>query len=241
VVEGSTLVLEAFTSGAHVVEVYADEVAAARAEVTEVTRRAADLGVRVRLLAPGVIERISDTVNPQPVVALVEGRPRSVEELLVEVRGGLVVVLAGVADPGNAGTLVRTAEATGASGVVFCGGAVDPVSPKTVRAAAGSLFRVPVATASDPIVVVGQLRELGFTVVGATLGADHPFDRFRWPEDVALVLGAEARGLPAGVIGPQDVAVSIPMAGRVESLNVAVAGSLLCFEWARHRASWGRG
>lgn len=239
VVEGPTLVLEALASGVEVVEVYLDAGAPGGDALAEVVMRAEERGVPVRHLAPGVLGRIADAVTPQPAMAMVAGRPMSLDELVGRSRGGLVLVLAGIADPGNAGTLVRTAEAIGASGVVFGGTSVDPLSPKTIRSSAGSLFRVPVATPPDPHTAVAVLRDAGFTIVGATQSGDRPFDRYPWPDDVALVLGGEAKGLPTGLFGPADVMVSIPMAGQVESLNVAVAGSLLCFEWARRRSAWG--
>lgn len=196
--------------------------------------RAAGAGILVHRLAPGVLERVAGTVTPQPVLAVARHRPPA----LLDLAGAdLVVVAVDVRDPGNAGTLVRSAEAAGAQGVVFCRGSVDVTNPKTVRASAGALFHVPVVEAGDPQEVLGVLGDLGLMRIGAAArGGERP-DRADLTRPVALVFGNEAWGLPEAVAASLDGLVTIPMPGRAESFNLGMAASILLYEARRQRTS----
>lgn len=229
VVEGAKVLDEALAAGVAVEAVFAAPGAPAG-----VLDRASAAGAQVHALAPGVIERVAATVTPQPVIAIVP----AVDVGLDAVRhAGLVVVCAGVRDPGNAGTVLRSAEASGTGGVVFCDGSVDVSNPKTVRASAGALFHVPVVAGGDAVEILEQLGRWGLRRYGAVAagGADYTAVDLTLP--TALVLGSEASGLPAAVAaaGVLDGAISIPMTGWAESLNVGMATAVLCFEAARQR------
>lgn len=193
---------------------------------------AAARGVRAYELATGVMERISDTVTPQPVLAVFAIADQPAEVLA---GGSLVVVMVDVRDPGNAGTVLRTADAVGADGVVCCGGTVDPYNPKTVRSSAGSIFHVPVVLAPDPSGALDELGELGFRRVGTAVRGGTDYASANWRRPTALVLGNESAGLRPGL--PLDEVISIPMAGAAESLNVGMASAVLCFEAVRQRRS----
>jgi TrmH family RNA methyltransferase len=200
--------------------------------------RALHAGARVVELRDTVVERVATTRTPQPVLATAP-RPRSLS--LADLTGpGPVLVLVGVADPGNAGTLLRSAEASGASGVVSCGGSVDVFAPKVVRASAGSVFGVRVVEADDPVAVLDALGAQRRCFATAAAGGTAPADA-DLAAPVAIVLGNEARGLPDAVASRVDGTLTIPMAGEVESLNVAVAGSVLLFEAARQRSERSEG
>ena len=191
-----------------------------------------EAGVRIFELAAGVIERVADTVTPQPVMAVVS----MVDVGLDDLRGrDPVVVLVDVRDPGNAGTVLRSAEAAGAGGIVCCDGSVDLFNPKTVRASAGSVFHVPVVVGGDSVEVLERLGERGLRRLGTVpRGGEVCYEAdLRTP--FALVLGNEAAGLPAHVEGVLDGRLTIPMAGRAESLNVGMAAAVLCFEAMRQR------
>ena len=149
--------------------------------------------------------------------------------------GPLALVLVGVSDPGNAGTLLRSAEASGAGAVVFCDGSVDPFGPKCVRSSAGSVLRLAVARDGDSADALAACAAYGRRTVGTVVRVGTPYDTVDLRGPVALVLGNEAHGLPPGVADAVDEAVTIPMAGRAESLNVAMAGTVLCFEALRQR------
>lgn len=226
VVDGPTLLGAALEAGADIVEVYAEPDAPG-----DVLDRARTAGVPVRTVAEGVLARVTNPVTPQPVAALA-GLPPTPSPAVLH---GLVVVLVGVADPGNAGTLVRVAEATGASAVVCCADAVDLWNPKSVRASAGSIFRVPVLVAGPAADALALLAEAGMTTVATARDAPVSLDDADLRGDLALLLGNEAHGLPDEVQGAADRLVWVPMAGRVESLNVAMAGTVLAFESARQR------
>lgn len=208
----------------------------AAADVVEEARRA---GVRVLELAPGVMARVADTVTPQPLLGVFP----MVHATVLPQGAQLVVVLADVRDPGNAGTIVRTADAAGVDAVVCCGGTVDPYNPKTVRSSAGSVFHVPLvelragddAPAHGVETTLGALRSAGFRCLGAVPRDGVAYTDVDWTERTALVLGNEAAGLAPTL--PLDAGVVIPMAGRAESLNVAVACAVLCFEALRQRRS----
>jgi TrmH family RNA methyltransferase len=137
-----------------------------------------------------------------------------------------------VADPGNLGTLLRTADAAGADAVVLAGDVADPLSPKVVRAAAGALFRLRVVESTDPLAL---LRRWHVPAFGLVVGDGLPIDRADLTGPVALVLGGEARGLPAGISQALAGRLTIPMPGRAESLNVAMAGTVAVFEALRQR------
>ncbi len=228
VVDGPTLVAEALAAGVDVVEVYAEP--GAPVSVVDAARTA---GVPVRDVAPGALAKATSPVTPQPVAALAALPAPAGDDVL----HGLVLVLVGVADPGNAGTLLRVAEAAGASAVVSCADAVDLWNPKCVRASAGSIFRVPVVVAGAADEALGRLRAAGMTMVATALDGAIELDALDLRGDVAVLLGNEAHGLPADVVAAADVAVRIPMAGRVESLNVAMTGTVIAFEAARQRRS----
>jgi RNA methyltransferase, TrmH family len=173
-------------------------------------------------------------VTPHGVAALARMAERAPGDVL-GAAGPLALVLVGVSDPGNAGTLLRSAEASGAGFVAFCDGSVDPFGPKCVRSSAGSVLRLAVVRDGDSADALAACAEHGRRTVGTVVRAGTPYDTLDLRGPVALVLGNEAHGLPPGVAAAVDEAVTIPMAGRAESLNVAMAGTILCFEALRQR------
>ena len=175
-------------------------------------------------LADGVLERVASTERPQPNLAVVR-MPDHRADLGA---AAFAVVTDRLADPGNLGTILRSAEAAGVDVVVLTPGSVDPFNPKTVRASAGALFHVPVVEADLAAVRAAGLRLLG---TSSHLGERHT--EVDWSGRVALVLGNEARGLPDDA--PVDEWVRIEHRGRAESLNVAMAATVLVFEAARAR------
>jgi TrmH family RNA methyltransferase len=229
VIEGVTAVAEALDAGIRVEVLFAAPGAPA-----ELVERAAAAGATVDRLAPGVLERAVDTVTPPPVVALL---PWTDVPLSALQEATLVVVAVGVSDPGNAGTLLRSARAAGVDGVVSCAGSVDVFNPKTVRAAAGSLFHSQVVSGGDPVEVLEQLGRWGLRRLGTVARGGTPHDQVDLRRPVALVLGNESHGLPPGVGACVDEVVSVPMAPGVESLNVGVAAAVMCFE-ARRQRGW---
>jgi TrmH family RNA methyltransferase len=146
-----------------------------------------------------------------------------------------LVVCVDLRDPGNAGTVLRSAEAAGVDGVIFCDGSVDAYNPKTVRASAGSLFHVPVVVGGDAVEVLETISGWGVARVGADAHGGTDYTVIDLTRPTALVLGNEANGLSAPAQAALDQTVTIPMQGRSESLNVGMAAAVLCFEVARQR------
>lgn len=175
-------------------------------------------------LAEGVLERVAATESPRGMLAVVRMPAERAAAALAEAR--FVLVLDQIADPGNLGTLLRSAEAAGVDAVVLTPGSVDPYNPKVVRASAGALFHVPVVEAT-----LSEVRAAGLRLVGTSSHRGDPSDRADWTRPVAVVLGNEAHGLADDA--PVDAWVTIEHRGRAESLNVAMAGTVILFDAAR--------
>lgn len=230
------LLAEALDAGVGVRTVYVEPDTAGD-DVLDVVARARAAGVAVRDVVPGALAKVLDLVTPRPVVAVVDLHLVAPADVIDAALGTQrpVLVLVDVADPGNVGTLVRVAEAAGCAGVVLVGACADLHNPKTVRATAGAVFRVPTAPADEPHAVLAMLREAGVAVLGTTGGGGVAPEQAALGGAVAIVVGSEAHGLAPEVLAGCDQLVSIPMDGAVESLNAAVAGSVLAFEAARQR------
>jgi len=235
-VDGPVLLAEALLAGARVRSVYVES-DADRARVWDTAEAAAAAGARVREVVPGTLAKVLDLATPQSVVAVVDQHRRGPDEVVrvAAIACRPLLVLVGVADPGNVGTLVRTAEAAGCAGVLLVGECADLYNPKTVRATAGAVFRVPVATCDGADSLLTALREGGVRLVGTAGEGGRAPEQVRLGGAVALVVGSEAHGLGPEMIERCDHLVTIPMEGSVESLNAAVAGSVLAFEAARQR------
>lgn len=233
VVEGPLLVAEALASGARVQEVYVGDDATGDPSITEVTQRAVDADLSVWSVPGAALRRAVDTVTPRPVAALVEREPAGLEAVVTS--GSLVLLLAGVADPGNAGTLMRTAEACGAAAVICTDASTDPFGPKCVRASAGAVFHVPVVLGGPTVAMLEELGQRGFRRIGTAARGGRPPDVVELTGSAVLALGNEAHGLPAPASSLVDELVTIPTVGRGESLNVAMAGAIVCAEALRQR------
>ena len=191
----------------------------------DVCRRALAAGARVFPLGAGVLERVADTVTPQPVLAVLPmlEEPPTGADVWSARPGSLIVVLVDVRDPGNAGTVLRAADASGSTAVLFAGESVDPYNPKTVRASAGSLFHVPLAVRDDPLALASELSAAGFRTLATVVRDGEDYAGLDWSVPTALFLGNESSGLDPALCGELAGSLAIPMAGRAESLNVGVA------------------
>lgn len=230
-IDGPTLLAEALGSSVRVQRVFVETSAREHPVLSRVSG-----DVRVLEVADGALARVLDLVNPNGMVAVAALPPLELSALLARSGAGTgpLLVLIDVADPGNAGTMVRVAEATGCGGVVSAGTTTDLFAPKVVRAAAGSLFRLPLARVADPSEVLGELRAAGRRLFATVVSGGRP------PEDVDLreavvVVGNEAHGLPAELVEVCDGRITVPMEGEVESLNAAMAATAVLFEAARQR------
>jgi TrmH family RNA methyltransferase len=190
-------------------------------------------GIPLVHLKEGVVEKVSTTRTPQPVLAIAPIRSASTSDLPDD---GVALVTVDVNDPGNLGTIVRSAEASGAAGVVVTGSkSVDVHHPKVVRSSAGALFGLPVVEQSDPLAALRALGSSGRARLATRARDGVPYDRVDLTAPCALVLGNEAHGLGGELESELDGTVTVPVVGRAESLNVAMAAAVLCFEAARQR------
>lgn len=229
--EGPVVLREALHSGAPVNLVVLGPGAPGADDLRSLAETA---GVPILEVDDHVMRSISGTAAPQGVVGVCSMTDISLEDLPTNL--SLVLVLAGVQDPGNAGTLVRSAVAAGAEAVIFSDSSVDPYSGKTVRSSAGLVCRTQLVRQADLAEASSMLRARGLRVVGADASSTTPHDEADLRSPIAVVLGNEAAGFPeAYKAGFFDALVKIPMPGPAECLNVAAAGSILLFEAARQR------
>ena len=192
-----------------------------------------DASIPVYVLDAKTFAAAASTVAPQAAMAIVAWRPAAIAD--IDLDRGAAIVLDGVADPGNVGTIVRIADAAGACAVFAGPRTVDVTSAKVVRSAAGALLRVPVVTALTTVEAITQLRARSVRCVGAVARGGVSYAAFDWSLPVALVMGNEAHGIDDAVAAALDGEVYVDMAPGAESLNVAMACAVLAFEIRRQR------
>jgi TrmH family RNA methyltransferase len=194
--------------------------------------RAADAGVTVEVVDPAAIAAIASTVTPQPVVGIAPYLDVDLDAVGVD---GCIAILHEVRDPGNAGTVLRSADAAGASGVVFTTESVDVYNPKTVRSSAGSIFHLPVVRGAAIVPAVGSMRARGVRVLAMAGDGARSLYATDLTGPIAFLFGNEAHGLDGAARALADEVVHVPQPGRAESLNLAAAATVCLFEWARRR------
>ena len=247
-IEGPKLVEEALRSGLEAEALLVSDTGEHALEDILRAAAASEAGIpRARILrtTDKLFEGVAETETPQGVAALFRQPQWGFEDILRGAgvsRGSapLIVVLAGVQDPGNVGTILRSAEAFGATGAVAARGTADPWSPKVLRASAGSALRLPVLRGMAIPVLLAQLKIEQVKILAAsarTENKEKDFDSPAWAVDdrLALFIGSEGRGLPVEVEHAADAMISIPVSEAVESLNAAVAASVLLYEISRRR------
>jgi RNA methyltransferase, TrmH family len=237
-VEGLRLCEEALRSSLAIEAVIVSEellrkkrAAGAIAELSQASRRSASVSEKL-------LESISYTKTPQGIVVLARHPESSEERLSASLKdNSLLVVLHQINNPVNVGAILRTAEAAGAGGVIATKNTSDPFSPKSLRGAMGSAFRLPIWTGSGYDEMIAWCRKQNIETVCADADATLSYTEFDWTQATALVLGPESTGLTAEETKSASRVVSIPMRGAVESLNVSVAAGILLFEAARQRST----
>jgi len=227
---------EADGAGGVVTELFVT--AEARSRHDELTAQAAARGVPVLVVSGQVMAELAQTVTPQGLLAVCRFIDVPLQRLTAA-SPRLVVLLANVRDPGNAGTVLRTADAAGADGVVFSDASVDPYNSKCVRASAGSLFHLPVVAGSPLRQAAAALRGAGLQILAAEGSAGRELDELESDgalgRPTAWLFGNEAWGLPADLVALADQAVAVPIYGRAESLNLAAAAAVCLYASARAR------
>jgi TrmH family RNA methyltransferase len=177
-------------------------------------------------------EEISQVETPQGILAVVRGLECSLTDLL-KGKETRIVFCVGVQDPGNLGTIIRSADALGASGVILSKGTVDLYNPKVIRATQGSIFHLPIALAEDDLETIGKLKRENVKIIGTAASGPTNVFAADLSGPVAILVGNEGTGLPAEIMGRSDVLARVPIAGKAESLNVGIAAAILLYEIMR--------
>ncbi|MCU1481993.1 MAG: methyltransferase [Subtercola sp.] len=231
--EGPQAVAEALIfSPQLVVELYATPTALER--FTDIGQTAVDAGVDVEFVSEHVLEVMSDTVTPQGFIAVCHQFPTAVKDIFATAPK-LIAILEEVRDPGNAGTIIRAADAAGADAVILTGRSVDLYNPKVVRSTTGSLFHLPVAMDASFADVRIRAAEAGLQILAADIKGDDLLEvrsTGLLAQPTAWLFGNEARGLPDEILALADRAISVPIYGKAESMNLATAASVCLYESA---------
>jgi len=240
-IEGLRILEEAIRSGLRFSAVFFRESAQDRAE-----RLLPQIGAQVEtlLLPDSLFDSVVPSESPQGVAALVRLREFSLNDILERLQVGPIVVLAGLQDPGNLGTILRSAEAFGSAGVVLGEGTVSPFNSKVIRASAGSVFRLPIVHAergAGKLVAVKleevshKFREKGIRQLATSSHKGTMLDQADLRGATAIFFGNEGAGLPREIMARMDETIAIPHTSQVESLNAGVAASIVLYEAARQR------
>lgn len=214
-------------------EVYLSEEAVEKAgKVSDIREKLKRTGYET--VASGVFGKISDTLTPQGILCVMTRPEYRLEELLAAPKP-VFVVLENLQDPGNLGTIMRTGEGAGITGIIMNDRTADIYNAKTIRATMGSIYRVPFVYVEDLCRTVRLLQERGIHIYAAHLGGEKIYDRFSYREGTAFLIGNEGNGLSPELAAEADDILKIPMEGRVESLNAAISAALLMYEAHRQR------
>ncbi len=238
-IEGLHLCREALAAGEDIEAFFVRETAYQRAEdreLTDIIGQSREMDIKTTLLSDNVFDRLMDTETPQGIAAIVKRRLWNEESFFGADKRkghGNLLVLDRIQDPGNAGTLIRTAEAAGYQGILVLKGTVDLYSPKVVRASSGSLFRMPLLFTEDAKETIELLHTRQKQVIVATPYCESYHFQVPLDRDVAFVIGNEAGGVSRDFLDLSDSQVKIPMNEPVESLNAAVAAGILMYESVR--------
>jgi RNA methyltransferase, TrmH family len=237
-IEGLRILEEAIRSGLRFSAVFFRESAQDRAD-----RLLPQIGAQVEtlLLPDKLFDTLVPSESPQGVAALVRLKEFSLDDLTERLQVGPIVVLAGLQDPGNVGTILRSCEAFGSAGVILGEGTVSPFNSKVVRASAGSVFRLPIihnhgaSPAAKLEEISEKLRAQGVRLIATSSHKGTPLDQAGWKSPTAIFFGNEGSGLPRDLMAKMDDSVAIPHTPQVESLNAGVAASIVLYEAARQR------
>jgi TrmH family RNA methyltransferase len=230
-IEGVKLIEEALRHAPQIVTIFFSESARPLAE-----KLLPQIGERIEtlVLPDALFKSVVSSETPQGVAALVKLPAFTVQQLLDRVQDGPLVVVSGLQDPGNLGTIMRSAEAFDAAGVFLTEGTVSPYNSKVLRGSAGSIFRLPLAKIAS-LELISLLRAKGFRLLATSSHKGTPLSEANWNPPIAIFIGSEGAGLPREIMHQMDETLVIPQAEPVESLNAGVAASIVLYECARNR------
>jgi len=190
--------------------------------------------VTVNTVTENIFKDISDTETPQGVLTIIKKKKVLVENIIFDEKK-IYILLDGVQDPGNLGTIIRTADAIAADGIFLSKGCADAYSPKTLRSSMGSIFRVPVIEKTELSHIIYKMKDKGIKIIATSLQANQYHYNLNYDTGIGLVVGSESNGICEEVLKSADYIVKIPMRGGAESLNASVAAGILMYEVIRDR------
>ncbi|MDY6825669.1 MAG: RNA methyltransferase [Bacillota bacterium] len=191
-------------------------------------------GVKQAVLPKKLFVKMAATESPQEIAAIFYYRQHPAGDWFIKKQDPLLI-LDRLQDPGNLGTLIRTAAAAGMSAVYLVAGGADPFGPKTLRASAGAVFQIPLIMINDPALLISTLKSKGIQIIGTDAGSPLPYWEADYTRPTAVVIGNEAAGILPELFSTVDCSVAIPLYGNVESLNAAAAGAVIVYEIMRQR------
>ncbi|SCG82641.1 putative tRNA/rRNA methyltransferase ysgA [Proteiniborus sp. DW1] len=202
----------------------------------ELLKKIQSSNYKLNYISDKLFKEISDTEKPQGILAVVEYDLKTIDNILKE-KDNFIILLDRLQDPGNMGTIIRTADAFGSNGVIVTEGCVDVFNPKTIRSTMGSIFHIPILYYKSSNEAIRDLKDKGIRVVTTSLDAKEFCFDVDFIRDFALIIGNEASGVSEEVIADSDLLIKIPMPGNAESLNAAIASSVIMYEALRQRQS----
>jgi TrmH family RNA methyltransferase len=232
-IEGIKIVEEALRDNLGVLAVVASP-SLMRHHGKGILKLAESRGVDVVWISERLMDALAESKTPQPIMAAIQMKQHS-EDVLVDSTANLIIVAHQLQDPGNLGTIIRSAEAAGASGIAVSPNTVDPYNAKTIRASMGSILRVPVVSVGDLHVFIRKCRQSGFQAVATVVAGEKTHFDIDLTKPTVVILGQEGAGLSGDVMPDIDLRIRIPMAKTVESLNVATAAAVILYEALRQR------
>ncbi|MBQ2747129.1 MAG: RNA methyltransferase [Firmicutes bacterium] len=229
IIEGENLIEEAVKSGIR------PELIVVREDYEGKANAFLDEAEETVFMSRQLFEKVAQTETSQGIMAVVEKKVYTPDEFYEIVGDGNVVFLDRLQDPGNIGTVIRTAEAAGYKGVISLKGTGDIYSPKTVRATTGSVFRMPVLVVDDLVTATGRIKEAGKKLVATCMDGSVVYYEADLTKDIVLIIGNEGNGISDELQELSDIRVNIPMMGKVESLNASIAAAILMYEAQRSK------
>lgn len=192
------------------------------------------LGYQIILVTDKLFDEISDTENPQGILAVIKVMEANFDDIYSS-PDSFIIILDSIQDPGNFGTIIRTADAAGATGIIYSKGCVDLYNPKVLRGTMGSIFHLPVIYCDSLTEAIIEIKEKGIKVYAAHLDAKVDYFNVSMQDKTAIIIGNEANGIKDEVAALADILIKIPMPGKSESLNASVAAGLMMYEVVRQR------
>lgn len=238
IAEGVRLVEECVNAEWPVETCIYTEAASTRERARHLIDRLEKQNCHMVIVPENIYHKISDTDQPQGIMVILKKR-QLLTKNLVSTNGKmpLLVVLDGIQDPGNVGTIIRTADAAGCTGVIALKGSADVYAGKTVRATMGSLFHLPITEGVSTIELITVLKEAGISMLATSLQKSDVYYQSRLNRPVAIVMGNEGQGVSRELLEAADTCINIPLVGQAESLNVAVASGIILYEAVRQRVN----